>query len=483
MASKTVSFQDECRLLSDLVDELKSTKGTDVEVIEIIECWIELLANHPVAVSDMDLKKLSEFMAAKAEEFYANFKERNVIYDKNISVEKNTLYLFYFSSISLIISRYTLIYPFMLVSSANYTGFIPALCQHLRKSSFTLVSFLENFLNLGRKAKLKLSKRDIDLIKTATAIEFVSGKEYYNTTKTFLRKKRSRRLALLSVFARYYAVNFPSLGLIPYMNLSQLQTEVPSELEPYIEIEYYPARRKRGFRIFRLFLLPEEGMEDKVNQLTELGMTGRVEEWYYLYNWESLRQTSRGTWRWKLDFDKLAHDIREPEAKYNLMVATKRIRGVSTNFLTFLDVIHREDQLIPQELAASTGFNIRTIYDYVNKVLDENVVLPYWTISRIGLDADYQIFAENTAKNQPFVELLRSLPVSIVMESKKFYRFVIHLPKSSIERFTSFLKAIEDKNVFNTVYRENITSLTDYTRLKVDLTGILKDQEDIQKDS
>jgi hypothetical protein len=460
-----------------LLDEIKSHRDIVIEIVEIIECWIELLEKYPEAVNEMNLKVLSEFMVEKAGLFYNNFEERSkkVITSDKVSVKKDAVYFYHFHSISLVLGRQTLLYPFMLVTGANYAGLIKNLCKKI-EITMSFDEFINEFIEQRESGVPRLLKRDIEFIKETTSHQFTSRKEFYEFIRSRRNKKRIIRLGRLSVLGNYQAVNFPTLGLIPYMSLTESTGQVPDDLVPYINFENYPSKRERNIKVFRLFLVPVEKEEEWVEILSRMGRTGKLKEHYIVYNWKSLIRTRKGKWKWKLDFQDLKTNPGTPHGKFNFISLAKRIERITPNFQKFISTIYDTDQANPQELAAITGISKRTAYDYFNKFVDEKIILPHWQVSRIGLDALYQVFFENKESNKSLAEFLESLPKTMVMRSKEFCRFLIFLPSAAIERFIHVLRIDEENDEFETIYRGKIVLTTDYTDKKADLNIILKDQ-------
>ena len=116
----------------------------DEEVIEIIETFIDLLNSFPVAVRKFDLEELHEYMAEKAEDFYTEFKGRAKHGENEVRLEKDVVYIYSYSSIVLVLGTHLLLYPFMLVTGANYHDLIPLLCRELKKTQYLTLTIFFN---------------------------------------------------------------------------------------------------------------------------------------------------------------------------------------------------------------------------------------------------------------------------------------------------------------------------------------------------
>ncbi|MHA2298089.1 MAG: hypothetical protein ACXAEU_05120 [Candidatus Hodarchaeales archaeon] len=149
--------------------------------------------------------------------FNLNFKHVTV------TIEKNVYYIYDYSSISLVQGSITLLYPFMLPGAANYRNFIPSLCRRLRKLDppISLEAFFETFYELYIRGKPNLVKRDMEFLKKVSGLAIDSWDSYRKIVSKFAKTKRYYRLKHLRVLGLYFTVNFPALGLIPYMQHQQ----------------------------------------------------------------------------------------------------------------------------------------------------------------------------------------------------------------------------------------------------------------------
>jgi hypothetical protein len=450
-------FEREQNELRAFIDENKRVLSD--EVAFILDTFLELISHFPEAVREFDLESLHEYLSEKALEFYELLKkdDEREIDAESVLVKKDEIYLFEFSSISLIKGSLTFLYPHMLLEAANYSNFVTLLCRKLQKtetSSITLVGFLDLFYEFSVRCRPKLLKWDIDLIREISRIDF-SGKNFAKATLKFESKKRLVRLRHLRVVGVYHYVNFLSLGFTPFIHLAHHQVEIPEELKPFIEIENHPARRQRGFQVFRLFLFPL-GLEHELSsRLKESGMTGKLSEYYLQYNWDSLIQTKTGKWRWDLKFSDLKTRASPDSCKYDHLFFTGKRESITPGFVTYLDTVHRLESIKSEDLVIKTGFNKRTLLKFNKKAIEEKFVLSFLRISRIGLGAYYQVCFENTDINQQLARFLESLPKVRVAKSKDFFRYILFLPLVAVKRLNHRLNTGEKQGEFEIISKES----------------------------
>ncbi|MFW9990542.1 MAG: hypothetical protein ACFFD4_00650 [Candidatus Odinarchaeota archaeon] len=433
----------------------------DGEVTTILETFLEMLSNFPMSVVEFDLAALQEFMAEKAENFYRQFKSRQEKREDadRVLIVQDKIYIFEISSISLNYGSLSLFYPYMLVRVANYSKFILLLCQRLKKSEIsrvTLVDFLKLFYELSVRCRPNLTKWDLDLMRELTAIDF-SKVDYATIARKYDNKKRFVRLKRLRVMAFYHNVNFSVLGLVPYIHLADHKERIPEDLKPFIEIENWPAGRKRGFRVFRLFLLPIEQEREWVACLKELGETGKINEWYSRYNLDTLTRTKTGGWKWELDFSDLNKRSIDECGKYNYYLGHQQLVNVTDRFINYLEAVHKRGSMKTSELAFTTDISEHTIKKYHKRSLEESCILPELFISRINLDSYYQLCFKKNELNWPLVAFLETFPKIKAMKSEEFYRYLLFLPRVATNKLNDRLIAGEEKNEFTILSKEIIS--------------------------
>jgi hypothetical protein len=469
-------FEEERERLESLLEELKAKKDIDSEVIEIITTWIEMLTRFPKAVYELDLQNpaFHDFMADKAEMFYEQFEQNfNNILGREITIEKNITYIYHFNSISFILGSHTLIYPFMLVQAINYSNFIQSLYYQLKNTETNFINFFNIFFELSKSGKARLAQRDYDFLKEATHLELPTKKEHFPTIRKFIKRKRYQRLKNLSVIAFYCTVNFPTLGLIPYIHLANHDIQIPNRLQSYVE------QSLLGSMILRLFLVPIEYEKKWVDDLSRLGITRKLDEWYISYNLDTVYFSQQGSQEWKFDLSDL-ESCSETESdsiwhKYHLIIPTEKIkRKIMPRNVFFLEMVHRYQNVYPEELASMSSLNIqpRTAWNYFYRAIDEKAILFYLNIGQIGLDRVYQVIIENNTINYNLVNYLKILSKVRVMKSKDLYRFLIFLPAKSIESFEKFINRAEKQGDFEILLRGDMT-FEKRTYRSVDLTQIL----------
>jgi hypothetical protein len=452
-------FEEEKKGLVKLLKE-KQQKMDD-EVIDILETWLYMLKRYPEAVKDLDMEKLREYMAEKAENFHEKYREKYLNEERNkVVIEKNVVYIYDFSSISFLLGSTPLLYPFMLLYAANYWNFISILCRKLQKIDVNDQIMLEDFLRafidmIQRRSKPKLTKRDIEFLKELTSFGFDSRKEFTRIYRKYQTTKQYRRLDNLRVLCFYRGVNFSSLNLTPYMHLSDYRFKIPDGLKAFIE-------QKLGkSKIFRLFLVPAVYEKKWADELSRLGVTSKLESWEIRYNWDSLFRTARGFCKWKLeifsDFASLPdRDTDATSVKYDLYYKIDGEKKLTMGFVTFLETIHRMETTNPEALAAMTGFKINTIRKYLQDAIDRKIILPSWLITQLGLNSLYQVCIKNSKVNYRLIAFLETLPKVKVMKSEAFSRYLLFLPPVAVNKLNRSLKNSVESGNFEILSREKL---------------------------
>ncbi|MFW9993420.1 MAG: hypothetical protein ACFFD4_15355 [Candidatus Odinarchaeota archaeon] len=447
------------------------TRKDDLDdgVIEILTTFVELLDLYSDAVNGFNSygfnTELQDFMAEKAELFYRKFEPYYSEKDagSRICLKRDVVYIYEFSSITINIkSSWSILYPFSLLTGANYWNFIPDLCRKLTKKEgkITLLDFIEEFFDLQRKGTPKLCKRDIELLKKMTS-EPLGSREELERFKKRNKSKRHWRLTSLGVWGCPYRINFPAIGLVPYFHLSKNDiVDIPSEMEKYIESEHKLGKQHRGF-LFRLFLLPADKENVLADELTKLGPTGRIAEIYHSHNWDAFERSARGKLRWNIDFSPLeSGNISLPQERhvYNLLV-NKDKQGMSPGLVTLLNEIHGQTGLVhPKNLVSRTGLSLNTVREYIRRSLDQQIILPYLSFSKIGLDTFYAVIFENKPVNQYMTNFFDSLPRVKVMKTDRFSRYLLFLPETRVKKLDRLLKNLEERKEIEMLVRCEINT-------------------------
>jgi hypothetical protein len=467
--SKTFGYERE-ELMKILSDRQLKLEDSVVEIINTFQEMITLFVK-PVQELDMGNNALREYMAEKAEDYYDRFRaeEGNDL----LKIEKNPVFIFDWSSISLIKDSVTLLYPYMLLAAANYHNFIPLLCRKLRKlQQVGLNEFFNVFYNLSQRLKPKLTKWDVDFIKNL--VKICQNKENYpKIVVKYRSKKRYKRLNYLRVLGFYYAVNFSAIGLVPYMHLAHHKTEIPENLKPFLEFESHPSTKKqRGFQVFRQFLLPVEMEEEWSRKLTDLGITAKLLEGYYSYNLDSLIQTSIGTWKWDID---LLKAIKNPnQGRYDFIIKTVLDLKVTPKFIDYLESIHQMGTAGIEDIRITTGISPHITKRFQKKALDEKFILPDLFLSQIGLNSCLQLCI-NPKNQELFIDLLEKLPKVKIMKSKELHRYLIYLPIPVRKRLE---KLLPEEGIIS---KEVISLSTKSIKLGVNLPRAWELKEEIRE--
>jgi hypothetical protein len=88
-----------------------------------------LLLRFLLEVSRVDIGRLDDFLAEKANSLYSSHANRS----GSFVIEKNTSYSYNFGSISLVKDSFTLLYPFILIRASNYEGLVSHFYQEHEK--------------------------------------------------------------------------------------------------------------------------------------------------------------------------------------------------------------------------------------------------------------------------------------------------------------------------------------------------------------
>ncbi|MFW9997979.1 MAG: hypothetical protein ACFFD4_38410 [Candidatus Odinarchaeota archaeon] len=455
MMSRTGTFKKEREVLRKFMKERKIYLSEEVKTI--MNVLHKLLTYHSPAVKNFDLKdaSLHGFMAAEAEKFYKRLKEKNS--SGAVLFERDGYYLYDYASISLVYGSITLLYPLMLVKAANYRNFIPLLCKKLLDTGnhLALEDFLAAYLELINRCKPVITTRDIELLKELTKFDF-SVKNYYQQIMTYQSKKTFTRLAGLGVAGLYYTVNFPALGLLPYLHLSSRRVKILGELTGFIEYEYHEGKKKRDYQVFRVFLLPEKRERELVPVLKESGNAGEMKEWYVRYNWDLfIKEKKYGPWKWKLDLEDL-EPLRAIDTSRFDHVRTMQSLPVTGKFITFLEAVHRSRSLHTASLSATTGISEHMVKKYRKEAIEGQFILPYCTVAHTGADSFYQLCLENKPLNERLISFLETLPKISVMKSEEFSRYLLYLPRNAISRVKSLLQQEEDRGECEILWKNEI---------------------------
>ncbi|MHA1449247.1 MAG: hypothetical protein ACTSP4_07500 [Candidatus Hodarchaeales archaeon] len=423
-----ILFKNEIVYLRDLLSDKKIK--LDDESREIIKTMYELITKYSIAVKNIDLEDMAlrEFMSRKAELFYRNY--RNKSKDYSIIIKKKPADIYNLCSISLKKGGIVLLYPYILIAVINYQNSIRIFCRRTRKKTkLNFDSIIDVLYDLSLRLKPRLLKWDVSLIRKL--VKTCQLPENY--PRVFLKyrsNKRFKRLQNLRVLGFYYAINFTSIGLVPYMHLSHHKTEIPEELKPYIEFESHPSKKTRGYQLFRLFLFPEAEKKEFYEKLANIGLTSEVEEWYCKYNFDDLIQTKSGTWKWKINL--LTPSPRYDSGKYVYMINTEESIDLKPKFLSYLEAVHQMSVINAEEIRIDTGISPHSIKRYQKMAIERKFILPDLYISRIGLNAYLQICLVSK-EHQDIIRLFETLPKIKVIKSRAFSRYLINIPRSNLK--------------------------------------------------
>ncbi|MHA2334247.1 MAG: hypothetical protein ACXAEU_19625 [Candidatus Hodarchaeales archaeon] len=448
-------FEAELSLLKDLLKTVEERDG-DGLVLEILGTWHEMLVRFPLEVSRVDIGRLDDFLTEKAQNLYKSNEYR----EGSVMVEENACYSYNFGSVSLVKDSYTLLYPFMLVRASNYEGLVSNFCQEYKKAGGTLAEFHDLFLEFDRSGRIRTVEADIKTMKKLLGLAHESREDYKRMKRLENRLKRVSRLYLLKIMNFYHAVNFPVLGLVPYMHATGKDVEIPGDLGQLVEIQ----EEQEGQAItFRLFLVPVENEKELVAMLRSLGLTGRVEEWTLDYNWEALEKQARKG-------DNKARNDSESQSTcygYKMIEYRERVKTTSPAFLSYLEAVHRYGNVNPLEVAYLTGYKQRTVLDHFYKAVENKAILPYWNVGKIGLGDYCQVMIANDEKARRLIEIIKGLPKTSVMRSREFYRIIMALSngrgKKVDERLTGAGKRGELAMIAAGKFRRTVNAGVDLT--------------------
>jgi len=185
------------------------------------------------------------------------------------------------------------------------------------------------------------------------------------------------------------------------------------------------------------------------------GILNEVEEWFIKYDFSSLRQTTEKSWKWDLELDDL-EKTGEKGVIFNRMTSIDPTSKITPAFLTYLEAIHRLSSIENDDLAAFTGINKHTVVNYQQKALNEQFILPYWLVSKIGIDHYYQLFISNTTTNSQLISFIESLPKVIAMKSKEYIRYLLYLPPAAMNKFDKRMARGIEEREFDVLAKQRI---------------------------
>ncbi|MHA1166815.1 MAG: hypothetical protein ACTSP4_11325 [Candidatus Hodarchaeales archaeon] len=426
--SKTLPFHSELEDIRKILMKEESRLSEEVKII--LKTCYTMMQHYPAAVRNFDLAKLHKFMAKNAQDFYNSFKPENIGIDggNDVIIVNDVFYSYKYSSISFIFGTRVLLYPFMLLS-VNYINFTSHLYEKIKKETeISLLTFLEIFYELYIKGKPKLTKRDITFFKKIMKVSFDNISEYSDFIRKYERTRRFNRLKYFRVLNLVHTINFPAIGLDPYIHLAPATIEIPDDIKNFIEVESQPAGKKKNHRIFRIFLLPKSQSNTLSRRLERIGVTGGIVEWYRSYNWHFLTQTRKFKWKWRMKFDDLNSYQFDANGRFDLFQNITSVRSISSGFLSYLDAIHRTGTGNPNDLAVKTGLTVQSIYRFHKKALSQKIIIPEIVITKIGLPVFYQVCFKNIHKNRILIDYFNSFPKIKAIISKELCRYLLFLP-------------------------------------------------------
>ncbi|MFW9992929.1 MAG: hypothetical protein ACFFD4_12880 [Candidatus Odinarchaeota archaeon] len=448
MVTRTALFSGEIEELMTFIHEYRSR--LDEKLVTVLTTLVEMLTTYKTAVRQLDLAKLHGYMNGKAEEFLDMLKDQR---NGDIHVEKNMTYIYHYGSVLIHFRNYPLLYPLMLAISANYRNLIHFLVKRLQKNGHnTLNDFFNAWIDLQKICVVDIKKPDIKFLKEMTGFD-VSTPRQLRKIKHVEMKQRFRRLGMLRVIMTEYSINFPATGLTPVMNLATSKTVIPEHLRNWIEYEYHPSRI-REHQVFRLFLIPEK-QKTWLAELDETGLSGTLDHYKVTYNWNTLEQTSKFTWKWKIDLDDPGSGDTGNRSGFDLIKPAAR-KNVTSGLWRFLEQVHRLSTVNIDEISSLTGISTNSLYTYRQKALNEQLILPAFLTNHIGLDNDYMICFENNQKNEQLIALFESLPMIKVMKSSRFYRYILYLPGEPIKQLKKLLVAKEANGEIELLWKGGI---------------------------
>ncbi|MHA1449925.1 MAG: hypothetical protein ACTSP4_10945 [Candidatus Hodarchaeales archaeon] len=424
-SEKKELFSEEKNVLYNFITDNKDIFTN--EILEMMKSWLQLLEKYPEEVRDIDLARLHDYMVQKSEYFFEKYGNRK----DGIKIEKNRVFIYEFQSISIIYGSITLLYPFMFLYASNYWKFAQVFIKKMKKQCTNNTLDLKNFLSsfweiLQKKSKIKLGSRDIALIKKLTKLSLEKRYDYRRIFRKFENTKQFQKLSYLHLLAIFHSINFQSLGLFPYMNITDHRFEFPRSLTPFVE------QRLGKNQIFRLLLFPKKYEKQWCSELQNIGITSKLRRWEILYNWNSLSLSVRGLCKWKIDpFDKsglFLSNIERSRSNNKLYSDSNQYGRITNGFIRFIDAVRQIERVHPPTLSVYTGMSETTIKGFIREALDNKVILPVWLFSRMNLNTILQICLYDDDLNLNLIKYFELLPKVKVMKSEAFLRYLLFLP-------------------------------------------------------
>jgi len=456
VTSETNTFHTNIQELKSLLEKTKS----DIEVVEIINSWLELLISYNEKVKSLDLKELAPFLNRRSEKMLHLLKQCN-LEKKVLNYTIDSSYIFYYHSITIIIGTKTLLYPYMLVIASNYNNFIPKLSNDLKRKiggKITLVGFLTVFYALYSAGIPRLVKKDWQLLKRISKIQTTNRDDYIEKMRRvgYGHSRRFRRLRLLKVSQNSFVINFPAIGYIPYILISFQEHKLSQNMKKFVEIEY--SDKKHGnTTTLRIMLIPSVYEEEWVEILSSIGEIDKIQEIYSTINWNTLYQTRKGSWKWRINLTENNLDLSDELAINNLFVNMKRINGLTTQYIKFIDIVRRLGTVHSEELSTITGLSTVTVKKYLKSAQNREIIIPEWHINRIGLNYYFQVVLRANKIDHQFIDILEKLPKLKVIKSKKLIRYLFFLPtKTSVNQISAFIKKFNTSGECEILYQGKI---------------------------
>ncbi|MHA2296628.1 MAG: hypothetical protein ACXAEU_18125 [Candidatus Hodarchaeales archaeon] len=431
----TVFEKDYWRLV-ELYEALESSKDPVISsaVLEILETWLDLLINFPEEVLALDLISLKEYMSDRSENFYKRYSDK----EKTIQVKIlfDSKYMYKVSSVVLFKENLKLYYPYSLVIACNYPQAVSSFCSAFEKTDMTLVSLVNVIYTILKSGEPFLFDADIDLMTKLLALDIQGGIPVSELLDEHVRTGEYYRLSCLQVFQLYYVVNFPALGLVPYMNISTPYEQITEGYKRFIEHEFIAPEP------FRVLLFPIEREEELLRDIDE-NNTCKVIKWYNRYDLQYLERGITDYWTWSRGLTTTSGPVSARVFKLvDFNVPEVSFTPVHS---TILDIVHRSMTIPPVEIANVTGIKKRTVYNYFKRAIEMGVIIPYWSLTRTGLDEYFRVVLAEEPLEAEVKAYLERFPKTNTNLGNKFTSTVLYLPSGMVKKVEDYLKTSEQE--------------------------------------
>ncbi|GAF71978.1 unnamed protein product, partial [marine sediment metagenome] len=274
----------------------------------VIDSWQELLVNHWKDIKNYNLADLSGKMTGIATAFF----DRHASGDAGIEIDWDGIYVSAYYSVFIKSEKGpTFLFPFDLIRYSTFQGFVERLVQELvfcldfpaaGDLPLPLSRLVDKIPAIANECSPGLSKIELQVVEaTITSSPGLTGikdKALLLETPKSIRRIRSikQKLTSLGIINEGTRINYPVLGLIPYVVYHARKRPVPWKDFTYLEIDC-----SRDMRVTVVFI-PEQKTSEALVLLNRLGTVSPLVKGGSCYNFSLFNS---GTGSWDIDIKKI----------------------------------------------------------------------------------------------------------------------------------------------------------------------------------